>query len=347
MPVTLRKNKYGVYEVQFYTGERVRVVSTKCTDYNEARRVVVKANFREIELLAKAGQLRTATIATLLHGDQKTNCLKLVDDWLAWAKSYGWSDASIKAASTVVLAWIKAAGIADQSPTVINEKHVDDFVNSEGEAKASTRKSRLAHIRLFVKWLAVSYRTGNPADNVRVKYKLLTHEQKETAVREPFTDDEFNRLVAALPQLNPEQQCFWTAAIWIAKTTGLRLGDVACLEWVSFKSNGMMEVWTRKRDKKVSIPIGDELLSAMLCAQGFDEKYCFPDERRTYLDVDTKATLSTQFGRLCKKAGVVGKSFHNFRHGRATEIYAESGIEEVQKQLGHASQTVSRGYIHE
>ena len=71
------------------------------------------------------------------------------------------------------------------------------------------------------------------------------------------------------------------------------------------------------------------------------------------------AGLSVQFGRLCDRLGIKGKSFHSLRHYKATISYAKLdkealakklasvlSITEIKQLLGHANSKTTEGYSH-
>ncbi|MGA2248285.1 MAG: hypothetical protein ABSH48_25150 [Verrucomicrobiota bacterium] len=69
--------------------------------------------------------------------------------------------------------------------------------------------------------------------------------------------------------------------------------------------------------------------------------------------------MSIQFGRLCERVGIKGKSFHSLRHFKATSNYAKLdkdalakklaaslSLEEIAALLGHQNTKVTQGYVH-
>jgi integrase len=85
-----------------------------------------------------------------------------------------------------------------------------------------------------------------------------------------------------------------------------------------------MNVWTDKRDRRVSLPIPSELVEAIAAIPIEDRRYCFPNEREITLSVEKRAKLSVQFGRICKQLEL-NHTFHDLRHTYATEC-DEKGI---------------------
>jgi integrase len=89
-------------------------------------------------------------------------------------------------------------------------------------------------------------------------------------------------------------------------------------------------------------------------------KYLFPEQRATILDQARRATLSTQFTRLCERQDIKGKSFHCLRHSVATSKFPKAdkaalakklvdnlSLEEISALLGHSSTKTTKGYVHE
>ena len=48
---------------------------------------------------------------------------------------------------------------------------------------------------------------------------------------------------------------FWRAACHLSLEYGLRLSDIAKLEWVSFLKPGKLIVWTDKHDRRIELPL--------------------------------------------------------------------------------------------
>jgi len=276
---------------------------------------------------------------------------------------------------TYVKAWIRDAGIAGKALDEVTEKHVDKWVNeTESGAKASTRRIRLACLRAFYRFATIKQLTkANPAALVRVKMENLKHAQKEPRQKTIFKDSDLARLIKHVDEkITPLEERlvkiknhsrahyapvvekkiadlrFWRSAIVIARYTGLRLGDIAQLEWAAFGTPGNIIVWTDKRDRRVNLLVAPELQKAIATIEFEDASWCFPKHRDTVRDPKRRAGLSMQFDRLCKAAGLKGHTFHDWRHTYATDCKRKGiPMPHISTNLGHTDTKTTIGYIHE
>src|SRR5579864_6280473 len=125
----------------------------------------------------------------------------------------------------------------------------------------------------------------DPSKLVSVNYKILSHAQKETNVRQVFTPLEYQRLVEGTTG-------FWKFAIQASRELGLRLGDICQLEWDCFRQPGHIAVWTDKRDKRVSLKLTDGLAVAATLLPVVHPRYVFPEHQELVNDPTRRAYLS-------------------------------------------------------
>ncbi len=144
------------------------------------------------------------------------------------------------------------------------------------------------------------------------------------------------------------QIVFWRCASLLGRHTGLRLGDIACLEWASLENPGKLIVWTGKTDARVEVPLHDEAVRALQEIARRDLQWCFPEVRVTCLDVKRRATLSVEFTRLCRRARLEGHSFHDLRHTFVTVCHTQGiPMPHIARLVGHASENTTAIYIHD
>jgi integrase len=278
--------------------------------------------------------------------------------------------------------------LAHRDPNDIREHHVSDWVNSKGDRVMSTRQVALACIRTFFSFLtAKRYCAADPSQLVSVTHHNLTHEQMETTERVPFTAAELKKLLdyisreladavsewsrvvpprdAPLPhhhlRLHERMMWleFWQCAVQIASETGLRLGDIALLEWKSFEKAGRLVKHTSKTTQRVDVPISDEVIALITKIPASHDRYIFPHQAEVQRDVKRRSLMSVQFGRLCKSVGIEGKSFHCIRHTVATDKLKASNKEELARRLaeslslkeiaallGHSNTKTTKRYTH-
>lgn len=181
---------------------------------------------------------------------------------------------------------------------------------------------------------------ANPAEKVR---RLPEDDSTEKV---PFTTVEVRQLID-----HPDTPEDWKGAILLAAHTGLRMGDVMRLGSQHLEGTRLVirPEKTKKTRKILTVPLSPPCLAWIGDRQGD----FFPTLK------DRKAgTLSTQFTRIMKKAGVPRdtpvagdgtgrRSFHSLRH-TFTSWLAEADIHADirQKLTGHTSAGVHARYTH-
>ena len=174
--------------------------------------------------------------------------------------------------------------------------------------------------------------------------------------KDVFTREQLSQLVNAAPSED------WTGAILCGYYTGLRLRDIADLQWSAVDLEGrIIKVTTRKTGKTVTVPIHPQF-AAWLDKQtrGIGKAPVFPTLAGKA--GGGKSGLSMAFrrimerakikGRLLREANGVGRSqsslsFHSLRHGFVSAM-ANAGVAQElrQKLTGHASAEMNAQYTH-
>jgi len=219
---------------------------------------------------------------------------------------------------------------------------------------------------------------------------VLSHDQKEPAERQPFTPDELDRITSHLnSELRAIEQdmarveqageytvsgkagklatlggkrselFFWLFAVRCSVQTGLRLSDVASLEWRCFGEAGKIVVWMDKTNRRIEHKLSAELETLVTQIPVTSPIYLFPEQHQIISDVKRRSLLSVQFKRICERIGIFGKSFHCIRHTAASEKYREIDKDDLAKRLaenlsmsqikqllGHSSVSTSKSYVH-
>lgn len=343
----LTKNKStGIYSVNFRTEHGRRTMSTGCTNEVDAKDVVDRAKVKELELAARAGRL-THHVVTQIVAGKKVTLQQAFAQWSQWLESCGKAPRTILCTTSNVAAWMRDMKLESVAPGAVTEKHINAWINDKGStSKATSRRVALSNIRNFWQFcIAKGYTIANPAALVCVRMDILSHEQKELKKHTPFTDAD---VASLLKETEGADSSFWHAAIALARWTGLRLGDIAQLEWDCFDKPGTIAVWTDKRDKRVELPLTTELASAVARIPINSGKHCFPDVYKTYLDPKKHGVLSTEFKRICQKLNMPEHSFHDLRRAFASEAWKQGRkIEHIKIDLGHSSESTTKRYIHE
>lgn len=194
-----------------------------------------------------------------------------------------------------------------------------------------------------------------------------TPNTEDSQERKPFSKVEVSQLIQSAPT---EQ---WGGMILAAAFTGLRLGDVARLQWSAVdlheKIIKLMPAKTRRKKRIVSIPIQSDLLAYLTSAtitEDSPEAYVFPDLAR--LGVGSRAGLSQTFNTIMQAAGVdrgkpsrelaegesKGKGrithergFHSLRHTFTTWL-RDAGVSEEDRMslTGHSTRDSHAIYSH-
>jgi integrase len=164
----------------------------------------------------------------------------------------------------------------------------------------------------------------------------------------PFTQLEYETILSC-----PEIDGFWHWGVQLGWWLGLRISDVALLQWGSFCAvPGKLVVWQTKTRRRMEIDLNDPLLGggilakvmAEVRANATDATYCFPAARDMYLK--NAPSLSTDFYRACRLAGVYGKTFHCLRKSAALRWQdAGRSIMEIGVLLGHESAGATQFYL--
>jgi integrase len=155
----------------------------------------------------------------------------------------------------------------------------------------------------------------------------------------------------------------WKTVILLAYYTGARLGDCANMTWANVNLlEGTIDYVpqkTRKKNKRVVVPIHPELRARLLELKGGagEEQLCPSLANRTS---GGKSGLSEGFKRVMKDAGVDARteqgqgkqqfsklSFHSLRHSFNSAL-ANNGIDQEtrMKLTGHVSVATNQGYTH-
>lgn len=149
--------------------------------------------------------------------------------------------------------------------------------------------------------------------------------------RKPFTEDEYNRILKFVEGW-PTGRHYWPTAIRIAWATGLRMGDVAMLEWKAIKwadqSLAVMPRKTRRHRKSVEVPLSPEMMQHLsehataqkaMSPEGVLDQYVMPGMAFLYREYGHN-DIGREFTEILGLVGIEGKSFHCWRHGFITRM---------------------------
>lgn len=373
----------GVYHAVISTTAGRRTISTRATNRTDAEKIARDSGIAQLEIAAKAGRLTQEAIGRLTAG-RKLTLEKAVAQFKDWLPTVLHAARTQYTYLQVLSKWLLDMNIAKLPPSAVTEQHINPWINDQSSNTSYThRVFLLAAIRKFFTWCsAKGWCVGNPALLVAVNMDILSHKQKE---RKPVTlFDETHiktlfkffgtRLVVLYKELElvrkkiekegnltalrkkvkdlewfiTETQ-FWEVASRLSWELALRISDAACLEWASFSLGGHIVIWTRKRDKRIALPISDALSEFITTIPVNNARYVFPNQCELWNDHKKRAYLSVRFVFFLKQAGLEahGRTYHSLRHSRITK-WKEEGItlDQIAKDVGHSSTKTTSRYVH-
>jgi len=213
--------------------------------------------------------------------------------------------------------WLKDAKIETLPPSSVMPRHIANWINDPGrDWKRSYRNVLLGSVRTFCEFCsAQGWIVADPSRLVALDYSCMTHEQKESPEKKPFTEDEVNRLIQeltvaierlarkvelkALDERSEEQEAelelmqkqklfqqsryvlFWLFAVRLAAETGLRLSDIGSLEWRSLAhmEAGKVILWMEKTNQRIEHTISPALQHFIGEIPVVDADSVFPEQR--------------------------------------------------------------------
>lgn len=304
--------------------------------------------------------------------NQDTVTLEQAADLWKDAVTLARSESTISSSLTYLHRFLREFKLEKKLPQDITAEMVDQFVNpKDGQIKRTTRRRRLYVISTFLDWcmdpsrMWVLENVVRAGYGVKVKAQQMTQAQRMIKSPEPWTQeawDKFMRqldhdiatieadLVEARPGTPKEQElhtrmrrrCFWKVAATVAIETGLRLSDIANLEWESVKIK-YLYLYTKKTDTPVQLEMTDGVKSALASVRGFNETYVFPDERDMINDPSRRSTLSKDFAHTLSRYGLSEYTFHGLRHTYAMNHRNEW---DLPAKMGHASGETTKIYTN-
>ena len=332
----IKQHPNGIYYAHLTGGISI---SLKTRNKEDAQTAAREAKLAELEQ-AKRLNLLTAEAVTRLTAGGRVTGAQAVEAWASWADTVGLAPNTVARYRVDIDGFLASIDGENKPLARATDTAVDAFVNPEGELSASTRRNRLSALQsFFAVAVAKGFSVTDPTKLVRVKLGDLTLQQKEAAVREPFTDSE-------LKILRSIEDPFWATFLLLVEHHGFRLSDVAQLEWASIRKDTLL-VWTDKRDVRLELPLSAAVREHLMALPKLDPDYVFPAQAKLASDPKRRSTLPTYFSRLLKRQGIHGKNTHAMRHTFATK---RSGlgdtVDQIRRKLGHAHVETTEGYIH-
>lgn len=345
-----RDGRSGYYKVSVPTqveGGKRRWISTGETSRRRAEEVVREAGVDRLIQIAHAKALTADAISIITTGRKFT----AADALKAWKEEMGTAvaDGTITSYCEIVEQFLSESKNERTPVAMITKRALYSFVNDD-KMMASTRRNRLAAMRSFYKFTqSHGYTLSNPTLMIRVNPSAMTLVQMEPRHTAPVTEMEYNTLMASL------QPGFWRWAVVLGYKLGYRMVDVCCLEFDSLREDAVLIYPKKTPGKRLFIPTdnaivgGEDLKQAIaeIRAQQTHPTYCFPEQRTVRLS-DSRAALSVEFGRIMKRCGIKGKTFHSLRSGfkkRLDDLGVP--IETIAQMMGHSDTKTTEIYGHE
>jgi integrase len=288
--------------------------------------------------------------SVLIAGSSPKTVEDAVPGWRAHMAYRRMSERTIRTHELWIRAWAAHGRLLNRELTSIRLEDLDGWINADGDNKLGSRKVMLSALKSFCRFCQDSgWMPGNPANLILIDMSKLSHAQKETLKRPCFTDDEIHRLIRGTAPGGLCEDRFWHAAIVIARYTGLRMGDISCLEWDSLDlDKNTLSVWTQKRDRRVELPLEPEILRDVLAAVPRQHpQYLFNYQKGINNDVAHRHYLSVGFARIARALSLPGtKTFHCLRASYITDCNLRGiPIEHIARSVGHSNTDVTWGYV--
>ena len=334
-----KDSKSGYYQVSYMAASGKTITrSLKTKSRKEAESLAKEAKIEKIETAAKVDALTKDTIASIIS-DKDKDIEDVIREYRKFRELKCHSVHSMYSEETNVNMFVREYNIDKVSD--ITTEQIYDFVNRKEKGSLAHRNKRISSVRGLLHYaIANAYILKDPSYGVVVDKSKLQHSQKEKRDQPPFNRRDYDKLRKHSPY-------FWSIACDFAWWTGLRMSDIAIMEWDSFDGEHLI-VHTLKTDTRIVLPLDDELIGGGLLRDTIariepeDEVYCFPNWAWMYNNEKRRSTLPTYFARVLKrvhpKAFDEGKRFHSFRRAFVTRCKREGReLEDIAVMVGHAS----------
>lgn len=338
----------GIWQIGIKTHFGLRRFSSGQRSKEKALQVARILRLEELETVSRIGLLRASVMMQVVNGKSMSS-KECYEQWERDARKSNLAPRTVDRYADIVRVFLSMRGWPPIS--TITPGDVDEAVNTvKVQMHASTRNTHLNAISHFLKYSNnAGWCMNNAASNVKVQLHLLPHAMKEPKPRRPFTDDEFNRLIAVAKE---ERMPYWYGMLMVARYTGLRWMDAQNLERASVLPDRII-VWTDKHDRRVELPMPPELPPVFdLLAKHPLNQPGWPANRDQFIfaqiPVDVSYHKWEEWHRIRNAAGLPRELVpHCLRHTYATEL-AKSGmpIKEIAARLGHFATATTMKYLH-
>ncbi len=147
----------------------------------------------------------------------------------------------------------------------------------------------------------------------------------------------------------------WKAMLLVALHTGLRLGELAALQWdcIDLKAKRLVvkrnvyrgRSGTPKGGRSREIPLSDTAVRALKDHRHLKGPYVFCTANGDMLNAYNRC--QNAIGRQCKRAGLRPVGWHSLRHSFASHLVMRGvPLKVVQELMGHATIEMTMRYAH-
>ena len=345
----IKPHSNGILYAHFKdSDQKHKRVSLGTRNKKEARQIAKEMRIEDTETMARLGFKQNEILNKITN--QNISCQDAVDHWKKEMRLKGLSNGTIYKNSITVEQLIREKANGKQLSS-LNREHVYDFINQDDNFTETTKKRKLSSIKTFFDFcVGFGYVSWNFVQDISVNRKILSFPQKEVNHIQPFTEKEISTMLEKSKDLTDKMK-FAYYFVRIGLATGLRIGDVAQLEWNSIV-DGHLIVFTEKRDSRVLLPIDEKwspgLRQVLSEIPNSGTPYMFPELKELCKDVKLRSRNSVYFGRFLKMCGINGKSFHSFRSYCFSKWKAQGkSLDQLREATGHKSNAIELYINHE
>jgi integrase len=367
MPCLIKdpKGRSPYYYASWTTADGRRLKkSTKQTDKAKAWDVLL--TYVDVDKAIRAGKATEAQLRKVINdclartGErtlQDPNVKELLEGWIADKRGSA-AESTLRAYQQTKERFLEFLGPrADRGIRFLKKADVVAFRDSlRAEGLTPTTVNKI--VKLYLPGpFETARRRGLLDVNPFAVVARLKEQRKEK--------DTFNReMVATL--IEAARGTDWEGAILAGYTTGARLGDVANLRWSAIDTeNGVLSFVARKTNKRAIVGLHDDLRDWIVSRPVPDDPDALLFPRLANRPTGGTYGLCAEFSAIMQKAGIEGKvlralapgqrgrtvrslSFHSFRHGAATAVFANAALADIARRVtGHAGKGSLHRYIHD
>jgi integrase len=233
--------------------------------------------------------------------------------------------------------------------TKLDAIRLSDLLSWQANKKTSVKSATINRYTAPLKAalnhaVALSLIEKNPLDRLR-----SLKADDSTIVERYLTNDEYNRLLAALDA--PGIPLFMRPLVILATNTGIRKGGLLALTWGDIDLNGgniIVRAESSKSGKQINLPLNTTAASALAAwklANGSPapEELVFKGVRSG----EKMEHFNCAWYRLLKAAGIENFRFHDTRHSYASRLVMNGvDLPTVQRLCGHSSISMTGRYAH-